>query len=175
MTRKIQLIAVLLVLFLGLGLVLNIEKGQAKAPEEGSIVPQFVLKDLQENTVSLRHVYSRNKVTIINFWATWCPPCRKEIPDFNRLYNQYKNKSVEIIGVNLEKNPEAVAKFVAANDMKFPIVIDDKDQVASKYQVYVIPTTYVVDQSGKIRWVIQGAASYQQLQSVVEEVLKDNK
>lgn len=88
MTRKIQLIAVLLVLFLGLGLVLNIEKGQAKAPEEGSIVPQFVLKDLQENTVSLRHVYSRNKVTIINFWATWCPPCRKEIPDFNRLYNR---------------------------------------------------------------------------------------
>ena len=98
-----------------------------------------------------------------------------EIPDLNRLYSKYKHKSVEIIGVNLEKDPEAVAKFVAANQMKFPIVIDPQNQVATKYQVFGIPTTYVLDQNGRIRHVIQGAASYQKLQAVVEEVLKESK
>lgn len=174
MIRKVRLLVVLLAVLLGSGFM-NMEGAQAKAPEKGAVAPQFVLKDLKENTVSLRHVYSQNKVTLVNFWATWCPPCRMEIPDLNRLYSKYKHKSVEIIGVNLEKDPEAVAKFVAANQMKFPIVIDPQNQVATKYQVFGIPTTYVLDQNGRIRHVIQGAASYQKLQAVVEEVLKESK
>ncbi len=111
---------------------------------------EFSVKDLNGNIVSLSDL--RGKVVFVNFWATWCPPCREEIPDFVDFYNQNKSRGLEIIGLSVDRlSPEALRSFVAKNKMSYPVAFATK-QILDAYEPGpYIPTTVVIDRQGRIR------------------------
>ncbi|MHB8376396.1 MAG: TlpA family protein disulfide reductase [Dehalococcoidia bacterium] len=110
--------------------------------------PEFALQDLDGRAVRLSDF--RGKVVLVNFWATWCPPCRKEFPELVRAYDE-SGGTLVVLGVDLQENPDAVRKFAAEYGAKFPIVIDVKASVAEAYRVFGIPSSYFIDQQGVLR------------------------
>ncbi|MCF6138430.1 peroxiredoxin family protein [Pseudalkalibacillus berkeleyi] len=125
---------------------------------EGQIAPDFELQTIDGETVQLSDY--RGKRVIVNFWATWCPPCRAEIPDFQKLY---ENKDVEILAVNLTETEESIDKvkeFIKEFGMTFPVVIDESSNVSDTYQVRAYPTSYMIDSNGRIQFVAMGALNY---------------
>ena len=112
----------------------------------------FLLPDLNGNRVSLAD--QRGNVVFLNFWATWCPPCRYEMPSMEKLYNKFKNKDFTILAVNIGENAEQVKAFKESYKLSFPILLDADSSVASFYGAISIPATYLIDRDG----YIQGAA-----------------
>ena len=135
--------------------------------------PNFSLPDINGRHVSLNNVISRNKVTVLNFWAIRCPPCRHEIPELIDFYNKFKYKQVEILAVNIEEAPAVVAKFAGDNGMNFPVLTDPAGSQARVYQIYYIPTTFIVDRQGAIRYATRGGTDAASLTAVVNEILKE--
>lgn len=122
---------------------------------EGQIAPDFTLRTLDGKAVQLSDY--RGKRVIVNFWATWCPPCRAEIPDFQKLYEK---KDVEILAVNLtetEESTEEVKGFIKEYGMTFPVLMDKRSDVSTTYQVRAYPTSYMIDSNGRIQFVAMGA------------------
>ncbi len=124
---------------------------EGETPSYGSVAgPDFVLKDLKGKEVSLKRF--RGKIVLLNFWATWCPPCRKEIPSMIELYKRYKDRGLEIIGVNLDKlDKSGVEKFSLEYNINFPILLDPTGKVATLYGITALPATFILDQNGKIQ------------------------
>jgi len=126
---------------------------------EGEIAPDFTLKDLKGTEVNLKEF--RGKVILLNFWATWCSPCRIEIPSMVELYKRYKDKGLEIIGVNLDKlGKSEVEKFSLEHKINFPVLLNPSGDAAARYGVVVLPTTVFLDRYGKIKGRISGAVDW---------------
>ncbi|RPF55899.1 TlpA disulfide reductase family protein [Aquisalibacillus elongatus] len=129
--------------------------------EVGSQAPDFELKTLEGETVKLSDY--RGKRVMLNFWATWCPPCRAEMPDMQKFYEE---KDVEILAVNLystEDSMEDVEEFVDEFGLTFQIPIDEDDDVSIEYQIMAYPTSYFVDSQGIIRHKSMGAMNYEMM------------
>jgi peroxiredoxin len=139
----------------------------------GNKIPDFTLSNLKNNPVQLYQVMKENKVTLINFWGKWCPWCVREIPEIVKFYNQYHSRKVEILALNDGDDPKEVPAFVKENQMTFPVLIDKNGAVSTAYQVSGFPTTFIIDQQGKIRDVIVGATDLSTLSAKVEAVLKE--
>jgi peroxiredoxin len=115
----------------------------------GKPAPAFTLQDLNGKNVSLADF--RGKVLILDFWATWCPPCVKEIPHFIELYEQYKDKGVEIVGISLDQAGVSVVKaFVQKYQIKYPIMMTDGKIDKAFGGIPSIPTTFLIDSAGNI-------------------------
>ena len=109
--------------------------------------PAFTLTDLNGKPVSLADF--RGKVVVLDFWATWCPPCKKEIPDFISLQQEYGSRGVQIVGIALDE-PDKVAAFAKQNGMNYPVLLGT-ESISAKYGgIDGIPTTFVIDKKGKI-------------------------
>jgi len=106
----------------------------------------FELQDLSGETRSLSDF--RGKVVFLNFWATWCGPCRFEMPSMERLYQRFKDAGLEIVAVNLQEDRSSVKRFVDEYDLSFPILLDTTGRVGATYGARSIPTTYIVDREG---------------------------
>ncbi|MFH1782942.1 MAG: TlpA disulfide reductase family protein [Candidatus Omnitrophota bacterium] len=116
---------------------------------EGQKAPDFTLLDLNDKKVSLSDF--EGKVIILDFWATWCPPCQAEIPHFIGLYNEYKDKGVEIIGVALDRGGKStVSKFSQKNNINYPVLISDGKAPDLYGGIMSIPTTFVLDKDHNI-------------------------
>lgn len=113
----------------------------------GEEAPNFELKTLDGKTVKLSDY--RGKKVILNFWATWCPPCKAEMPDIQKYYTE-ADDDVEILAVNIDPQYD-VKKFVREANVTFPVLLDSDDEVNTLYRILTIPTTYFIDEEGIIR------------------------
>ena len=108
----------------------------------------FSLQDLEGKTISLSDY--KGKVVFIDFWATWCPPCRLSIPYVEKLYEQYKdNEDFVVLGINLQESKEDITKFMKKQKMNYPILLSD-NKVISNYKIASIPRFFIIDRNGEI-------------------------
>ena len=107
----------------------------------------FSLADLQKNTWRLHDL--KGKVVLVNFWATWCPPCRKEMPDLNALYAEFKNKGLVILAIS-DEEVEKVAPFIQDHGITYPILLDPHREVNKRFEINGIPKSFVYDRDGKL-------------------------
>jgi len=152
--RRIVLLALAVIT---IGLLALPGCGLTPAPIIGYPAPDFTLIDLDGNAVHLKDF--RGKVVFLNFWATWCPPCRIEMPEMEELYQEYKDKDVAIIGVDLRESESSVKSFVEENGYSWTFVIDSTGEVARDYMVTLIPSSFFIDGDGIIRALQVGAMS----------------
>jgi len=112
--------------------------------------PEFSVKDLDGKTVSLSDM--KGKVVFLNFWATWCPPCREEIPDFVEFYDQNRSRGIEIVGLSVDRlSSDDLQSFVRKNKMSYPVAFATKRILEAYEPGPYIPTTIVIDKQGRIR------------------------
>jgi len=109
--------------------------------------PDFALKDLADKAWRLADL--RGKVVMINFWATWCPPCRKELPDLEALYEAYASKGLVILGIS-DEDPKKVEPFVRKHRLSFPVLLDPTRTVNEMFAIKGIPKTFIYDRTGKL-------------------------
>jgi len=126
----------------------------------------FVFKDMQGHEQRLQDY--RGKWVLVNFWATWCPPCREEIPDLISLSEAHKNKDLVVIGVALDSTRESVVEFVEKKKISYPIVVGDYDLAAQVGDVEALPTSYLYDPTGKLVSYQQGMVSRSSVESYVK-------
>ncbi|MCY9546134.1 peroxiredoxin family protein [Lysinibacillus xylanilyticus] len=144
--------------------------------KNGDTPPDFTLTSLDGKDVTLSEL--RGKKVVLNFWATWCPPCKAEMPHMQNYYEQYAKKdNVEIIAVNLtnaerdvtdDAKVDSVMTFRDSYNLTFPILLDPKNSAGEDYQILTIPTTYFIDSNGYIQRAIKGPMNVEMLKQYVE-------
>ncbi|OAB42472.1 TlpA family protein disulfide reductase [Paenibacillus glacialis] len=138
--------------------------------KKGDTAPDFKLLTLDEKQMKLSEF--AGKKVILNFWATWCPPCRVEMPHMEKLYKDYE-EDVVVLSVNLtqtEKNQSDVIAFVEDFGLTFPVVMDIEGDVATTYQIFTYPTTYIIDSQGIIQEIFKGAINYEIMEKAITKV-----
>jgi len=120
-------------------------------PEEGHVAPDFSLKTLDGKTVRLSE-FRGKKVVLVNFWATWCPPCRSEMPTMQQIYTEYKAKGLEILAINIERDSkEEILEFMKELRLTFPVLLDPDMKVTRTYRLIGLPVSMLIDRQGIIR------------------------
>ena len=120
----------------------------------GANAPDFTLKTL--NGPNMRLQEQRGKVVLVNFWATWCGPCRKEMPHLNRIADKYKSSGLVLMGVNIDEDVRNAAEVAGKLKVSFPVLLDTDKAVSKIYDLNSMPSTMVIDRSGKVRYVHRG-------------------
>lgn len=141
-------------LFMGVSLALLQVKGGKAAlearPEVGYLAPDFTLPSLDGQTVRLSDL--RGKAVLLNFWATWCAPCRLEMPTMEKAYQEYKSRGLEILAVSLDAGSNSVVKhFMQELQLDFPVLLDPNMEVLRLYRQFSIPATFLIDKQGIVR------------------------
>ncbi len=118
-------------------------------PEAESLpAPYFAAVTPEGKKVSLDDL--KGKLVILNFWATWCPPCRLEMPSMEKIYKEYKGEGLEVVAMNFMEGPEPINVFVKENDFTFTILLDRPGKIAESYGVHALPITFLIGRSGNI-------------------------
>mgnify|MGYP006437875925 FL=1 len=147
---------------------------QALAKEDKHIASDFTLKDLDGNDVSLHQF--RGKYLLINFWATWCGPCKIEMPSLEQLYRQFKSERFDMLGISNDMFGKRVVKpYVLAKKITFPMLLDQRMTVSRQYGIVSLPTTILIDPQGIIIGVLQGAENWSDPETLLyfESLLKN--
>jgi cytochrome c biogenesis protein CcmG/thiol:disulfide interchange protein DsbE len=133
--------------------------------------PAFTLSNLDGAPISLSDF--EGQVVLLNFWATWCQPCKEETPELETVYRQFKDEGLVIVGVDLlnterpeERGIEDVRDFVRLYDVSYPIVLDESGSVAQDYAIAPIPTSFFIDQQGRVRFIRVGKLSSSDVERV---------
>jgi cytochrome c biogenesis protein CcmG/thiol:disulfide interchange protein DsbE len=151
----------------------SMTQGVIPAPQEGFYAPEFELTTLNGEEVALSDL--RGKAVLVNFWATWCPPCRTEMPAMQRVYDDYSRGEFVVLAVNTTYQDRSadVVDFVAEQGLKFPILLDNTGAVSNRYQIRSMPTSFFIDPDGLIsEIVIGGPMSEALLRTRVDRLLE---
>ncbi len=130
--------------------------GRIPAPRQGFLAPDFELVSLEGETIRLSQL--AGEPALVNIWASWCPPCKAEMPDMQRIYEDYGPRGFHILGVNAtnQDSLQAASAFVQQEGLKFPILLDTDGSVTRKYAVQALPTSFFIDRAGIVREVMIG-------------------
>jgi len=120
----------------------------------GKPAPDFTLKASDGRNLKLSEL--RGEVVMINFWASWCGPCRQEMPLLNDLYNKYHKLGFTLLGVNVEQDPRTAKRLLKDIPVDFPVLFDTRNEVSEAYHVSAMPSTVLLDRDGNIRFVHRG-------------------
>lgn len=161
------LVVLLLVAIIAAGCKTSPDEGLREAPEVGAIAPSFTLSNTYGNNVSLEDY--RGKVVLINFWATWCPPCRQEMPSIHDRYQQYDGDLI-VLAVDYAEPAEEVAAFQEALGLTFNVLLDSRGAVSTLYQVQGYPTSVFVNEMGMIEIMHIGLMTDQQLDAYLADM-----
>ena len=135
--------------------------------------PGFTLPDMDGEMHALDDF--RGKVVMLNFWATWCPPCRREMPSMQRLYEKYHERGLAVIAVNQFEDPDLVFEFTGRLSLEptFPILFDRESRVSEQYRVKGLPTTYLLDKAGRIHFRAIGGREFDhpEVEALIESLL----
>ncbi|MGM8214009.1 thiol-disulfide oxidoreductase ResA [Bacillaceae bacterium W0354] len=162
---------VLLILVISLVVVLFVN-AQKDNPliAEGDQAPDFMLERLDNGeTIQLHDL--KGKGVMINFWATYCEPCKKEMPFMDELYKKYKDDGFEIIAVSVDKNELVIRNFFERLGLSFPIVHDKKGVVMEAYNIVPLPTSYFINPDGTIDNVVKGPLTLKNLETYIQNIL----
>ncbi len=146
--------------------------GRIPAPQKGFLAPDFSLADPNGRVYTLSEL--RGKAVIVNLWATWCPPCRAEMPEIEAQYKKYAVQGLVVLGVNAtdQDAPLDIVPFANEYGLTFPILLDETGQVEQKYDLRSLPSTFFINRDGTIaEVVIGGPMSGALLQTYIEEIL----
>jgi len=133
-------------LILSAGLLLSVNSFAAAI---GGVAPDFTLKSKSGKNIKLSE--HRGDVIMINFWASWCGPCRQEMPALEQLYKRYKDLGFVILGVNIDEDSNKAISMLNKIPVSFPILFDNNKKISDLYDVKAMPTTYLVDRNGNFR------------------------
>ena len=141
------------------------------APQADHQAPDFTLMRLDGTPVTLSKL--KGQVALINIWATWCPPCRAEMPTIETAYEQYRDQGFTVLAVNLQEDPGSVATFMQEYKLAFPALLDLDGQVSRTYQAFSLPSSFFVDKKGVIRAVYRGPVPRSVIAGTVEQLLQE--
>ena len=139
------------------------------------LASNFTLKNLEGDEVSLSQF--RGKYLLINFWATWCGPCKVEMPSLEKLYRQFKSDNFDMIGISNDMFGERVVRpYIKATNLTFPVLLDQRMIVSRRYGIVSLPTTILIDPKGIIIGVLQGAEDWSDPETLLyfKNLLKKN-
>jgi len=149
----------LALILLLLSLPLYAQAGRGLTPvTDLPTAPDFKLSDVEGNVHRLADY--RGKVVIINFWATWCPPCRAEMPSMQRAWEKLEKEGIVMLAINVGQNEDAVFRFTADYPVEFPLLLDQDSSVTGNYPVKGLPTTFIVDPQGRIAYRAVGGREW---------------
>ncbi len=137
--------------------------------------PDFELQGIDDETYRLRDY--RGKVVVVNFWATWCPPCRKEMPSMRRAWERWRKHGIELLAVNVGESDDEVFAFAAEYDLKFPVLLDPSGRVVRQWGAIGLPSTFVVSPEGRVVYKATGAREWdsEEIFTLLRELLpKEN-
>ena len=154
MRKEKVVIMLALVLVLGL-LVAGCASTTAQVTGSVNLAPDFQLPILGGKTVYLSDF--RDKPVMLNFWASWCRPCRAEMPYIQQVYEEWSDKGLVVLAVNIGESSAKVKEFVLNYGLSFPVLLDTKGDIAQQYNIRAIPTTFFIDKSGAIKDIKIGA------------------
>ncbi len=120
----------------------------AGAQAESEMAPNFTLKNRSGENVKLSEL--RGQVVLVNFWASWCGPCRQEMPILEKLYKKYKSLGFVILGVNVDDKPKQAESLLKLIDVSFPVLFDTDKKISEKYKVTAMPSSFLIDRDGKL-------------------------
>ena len=147
--------------------------GKIPAPQAGFLAPDFALEDAEGNLTRLSDL--RGQPVLLNYWATWCPPCRAEMPAMQTVYQEYQSQGLVILAVNAtqQDSRSAALAFAAELDLSFPILFDKQGLVGEAYQIRSMPTSFFIHPDGTIQEVVIGGPMAEALlRSRVEQLLQ---
>ena len=137
-----------------LSLSLILGAGVVSAKEMNEPAPDFTLKSRQGENLRLEDF--RGQVVMLNFWASWCGPCRQEMPLMDEIYEQYKDLGFTVLAVNVDENREEAHRFLDSVPVSYPILYDPESRVSEQYNVQAMPTTVMIDRNGNARFLHYG-------------------
>lgn len=127
----------------------------------GDPAPPFDLPVFGETNKVTTSETHRDKIVLLNFWASWCKPCKEELPALERLYQKYQNRGFEVVGINIDKKEKKVARFLSRHPVTFSVLLDPDAAVIASYHARAMPTSFLIDRKGTIRWVKFGFSKSQ--------------
>jgi len=148
------------------------EAAFAGVPSEWKLAPDFTLASTDGKKIKLSNF--RGKVVVLDFWATWCPPCKAEIPDFIKLYSKYKDDGFQMLGVSLDQGGlKDVVPFIKDYGINYPVVLGTEEIVSAYGGIRGIPTTFVIDKKGYVRDEFEGYRPAPVFEKDIEQLTKE--
>ena len=180
MTTLQRRITYIVILILGFAwIIISADKtgtstaGLIPAPQQGFLAPDFELNTITGETIKLSDL--RGQAVLVNLWATWCPPCRAEMPAIDTIYNEYKDDGLVVLSVNMtyQDTRSNIEPFVNEYNLTFPILLDETGNVGSAYQLRSLPSSFFISRDGIIQEVVIGGPMAEALlRTRVEQILK---
>ncbi len=152
-----------------LGRITGVSMDSTQSPQAGELAPDFYFETPEGEPSSLTTL--QGSPVLLNFWATWCPPCREEMPYLQQIWDGWQEKGLVLLAINIGESPSDVESFMQSQGLSFPVLLDSSGAIATQYDIRNIPTTFFIDSEGIIQHIKVGAfQSKAEIESILSQL-----